>query len=447
MPTIKLTEKSVAKLKAPDPSGNQVIYLDSHLRGFGVRVSGKSNDKSYIVQGVVDDKSRRVTIGPCNVLTLVEARARAQGYLGDFARGVDPKAKKAAGSTLRQALDAYLKARKDLRASSAAVYRTAVEGHLSAWLDQPLSNITRDDVEARHRAIADEMQARHVADGNRLAAQWTKRAEAAAAKGLMDAAANHRARAAMALSRKLQKGHAAADTAMRSLQTVWNHVAERNEELGANPVRLKRMWYGTKPRERMVKSDELPAFYKAVTELKSAVGRDYILMLLFTGMRRREAASLRWSDVDLQARVIRVPAARTKSGRKLDLPMTDVVHDMLVARRAIGSTGEFVFFAAGKSGHLEETKWLFNDIAKASGVRISAHDLRRTFLTIAESCDISPIALRGLVNHSLGKDVTSGYIQMNAERLRGPAQRVADRIKMLCDAEPPTAENVTRLQA
>jgi len=435
MPIIKLTEKAVAKMKAPDPSGNQATYWDTGLRGFGVRVSGATNDKSFIVQRAIAGKTRRITVGACNVLTLAEARVRAQGYLGDFARGVDPKSRKAAGATLRQALEEQ------------QVYRTAIEGHLSAWLDQPLSNITRDAVEARHRAIADEVEARHVADGNRLAALWTKRAEAAAAKGCMDAAANHRAQGAAALKRKLWRGHAAANTAMKSLQTVWNHVAERNEELGASPVRLRRMWYPSQPRERMVRSDEMPAFYKAVMELNNAVGRAYITLLLFTGLRRGEAASLQWSAVDLQARVIRIPAANTKSNRKLDLPMTDVVHDMLVARRAIGNTGDFVFFAGGKSGHIMETKWLFDSIAKASGVRISAHDLRRTYLTIAESCDISPIALRALVNHSLGKDAMSGYIQMSAERLREPAQRVADKLKELCSAEAPSGENVTRLQA
>ena len=42
------------------------------------------------------------------------------------------------------------------------------------------------------------------------------------------------------------------------------------------------------------------------------------------------------------------------------------------------------------------------------------------------------MALKALVNHSLGSDVTEGYVQMNAERLREPAQRVADKLKKLC---------------
>jgi hypothetical protein len=37
-----------------------------------------------------------------------------------------------------------------------------------------------------------------------------------------------------------------------------------------------------------------------------------------------------------------------------------------------------------------------------------------------------------MVNHSLGNDVTAGYIQMTSERLREPVERVCTRIKELC---------------
>jgi hypothetical protein len=40
------------------------------------------------------------------------------------------------------------------------------------------------------------------------------------------------------------------------------------------------------------------------------------------------------------------------------------------------------------------------------------------------------LALKALVNHALG--VTAGYVTMTTERLRGPARRVADRMKELC---------------
>jgi len=443
MPQIRLTEKTIAKLKAPDPSGNQMLYWDTDLRGFGVRASGKTSDKSYIIQRAINGNTRRVTIGPTNVLTLAEARNRAQGYLGDFARGVDPKAKKAASATLGSVLDDYLSARKDLRPRTRESYRAAVEGHLKNWVDRPLTSITRDMVERHHVAIANEVVAREKEQAYRDATRWEQRAKGAEKRGWMDAAANHRQRAAMAKKRETNSGHVAANNAVKVLRVLWNHAADREPDIGANPVRLKKLWYPVKPRTGHLASDDLPAFYKAVMELQSAVGRDYLLLVLFTGLRRREAEDLRWADVDLKARTLRVP--QTKSGRPLDLPLSDFVHAMLIARRALGDT-EFVFPAASKSGHIAEPKFFLAQVAKATGRRISVHDLRRTFVTHAESCDISPHALRALVNHSLGKDVHSGYIQMNVERLREPAQRVTDKMKSMCGVKEPAGKNVAKLK-
>ena len=119
------------------------------------------------------------------------------------------------------------------------------------------------------------------------------------------------------------------------------------------------------------------------------------------------------------------------------LPISDAVRDLLVARRSLGNDGQFVFGADSKSGHIEEPKFPLTQVAKASGVTVSAHDLRRTYVTIAESADISPLALKALVNHALGNDVTSGYVQMTTERLREPAQRVCDRLMGLCGIAAP----------
>ena len=125
--------------------------------------------------------------------------------------------------------------------------------------------------------------------------------------------------------------------------------------------------------------------------------------------------------------------------------MTDFIHDLLVARRAIGNAA-WVFPSVSRSGHIEEPKFPLEQIAEATGIRVSAHDLRRTFITVAESTDVSAIALKALVNHSLGQDVTEGYIQITAERLREPAQRVTDKLKELCGITDVTDERVTRLK-
>ena len=160
-------------------------------------------------------------------------------------------------------------------------------------------------------------------------------------------------------------------------------------------------------RERYVRADQLPAFYAAVRGLENPVARDYLLLLLFTGLRRREAASLTWDDVDMAAKVIKVPAPRTKAKRKLDLPMSDFVYGVFMERQRLGRE-RYVFPATGAAGFIQEPKFPLRQVAAASGVAVSAHDLRRTFATVAESAGVTPLQLKALVNHAPPRDVTAG---------------------------------------
>jgi integrase len=132
--------------------------------------------------------------------------------------------------------------------------------------------------------------------------------------------------------------------------------------------------------------------------------------------------------------VLRIPAKRTKSGRKHALPLSDIVFDMLSTRRALGNA-HYVFPAISLSGHISEPKFPLALVANATGVRVTCHDLRRTFITIAESCGLDGYALKALVNHSIGNDVTGGYVQMTAERLREPLQKVTNKLKRLAGTD------------
>jgi hypothetical protein len=64
----------------------------------------------------------------------------------------------------------------------------------------------------------------------------------------------------------------------------------------------------------------------------------------------------------------------------------------------------------------------------------SLHDLRRTFITIAESLDISAYAVKRLVNHKMNNDVTAGYIIADVERLRKPMQCITNCfLNLICN--------------
>ena len=432
MPTIKLTKRAIAALPAPDPSGKQVLYWDEELKGLAVLCSGVTSSKTFIIQRAVRGKSRRVTLGAVAEYkgkSIEDVRRAAGPVLLDLRAGRDPKAEdededKDAIVTLSQALDRYLEARPNLAASSRTGYRYLIERHFPRWLDTPLREITPEMIEARYRAIKDEVAAR--------------RAPTVAGRDTFIA----------------EPGTGTANGALRALRLLWNFSVARAPDIPSwPPERLRGQWYRSPRREQHVAAGDLRKFYEAANALDEhgdyVLGRglrDVVILTLFTGLRRREATGLRWASVDLAAAIIRLSAKSTKAKRPLDLPISDVVYDLLVARRALGVDGPFVFPGVGRSGCLQEPKRAFTVIARLCGVAVSPHALRATFITIAADCPISAFALRGLVNHSVGDDVTSGYVMMSVEALREPAQLVADKLKRYCGIAPEEAENVRPLR-
>src|SRR5690606_4396018 len=120
-------------------------------------------------------------------------------------------------------------------------------------------------------------------------------------------------------------------------------------------------------------SGNIPGFGDAVA--------DFLLLLLFTGLRRNEAAQLRWKDVDLESRMLTIPDPKNRVPHTL--PLSDFVFEML-ERREEWATSPWVFAGSGKKGYLVEPKKQIQRVIEVSGVQFSIHDLRRTFATVAE---------------------------------------------------------------
>jgi hypothetical protein len=88
----------VTKINDRPMCGKQTFHWD---RGFGVRCSGKTNSKSYVVQhDLPNGKARRITPGSTNVFTIAEAKDRAKKVLSLFYNGLDPKTVKQVATTL-----------------------------------------------------------------------------------------------------------------------------------------------------------------------------------------------------------------------------------------------------------------------------------------------------------------------------------------------------------
>ncbi len=249
----------------------------------------------------------------------------------------------------------------------------------------------------------------------------------------------------MLAKRHLQHGtntsKARANNAMRVLRAIFNfatfeyHTSDGQPIITVNPVKYlshTRAWYRIDRKQTVIKSHQLAAWYQGVIRLvendnyrNALLWHDYFLLLLFTGMRKMEAASLKWDDIDLISKTITIQD--TKNHEVHTLPMSDFVYE-LMERRSRQKTSKYIFPAESKTGYIYEPKKAVNRVVELSGVPFTLHDLRRTFATIADSLDLPAYALKRLLNHKMNNDVTAGYIMKDVERLRKPMQQVANFI-------------------
>lgn len=118
----------------------------------------------------------------------------------------------------------------------------------------------------------------------------------------------------------------------------------------------------------------------------------------------------------------------TKNRTDHELPMGDRLTAILAARREFAGP-EFVFSLANGQMAPDDLRGAFARIEKATNIRATAHDLRRTFAGVVNSLDISAYKLKRLLNHISGNrnDVTAGYVgEISTDDLREPMQRIED---------------------
>ena len=398
---MRLTKQQVDKIEVP--TSGQLFYRDDVLKGFALRVT-ESGARSFILEKRVAGKVKRITLGRYPDISVEQARKQAHKLLGKIATGINPiaerKASKQRAITLQEALTDYLTVRKSMKATTKADYQKVIKSVFPDWLDKPLLDITKDMIAKRHSQYGST------------------------------------------------RSESAANLAMRIIRAVFNFAAGQYEDeqgkslILENPVKRlshTRAWYRVSRRQTMIKKHELPRWYEAVmniemersTNIADSI-RDFLLLLLFTGLRRSEAAKLKWDNVDFQAKTLTIND--TKNHEQHVLPLSDFLYDMLSKLKAQFES-IYVFNGRETNSYIIEPRKVMDKIIERSGVQFTPHDLRRTFITIAESLDIPAYALKRLLNHKNKADVTAGYLVIDVERLRKPMEQITDMLLKLIGAK------------
>ncbi|MDE1822433.1 MAG: site-specific integrase [Euryarchaeota archaeon] len=184
----------------------------------------------------------------------------------------------------------------------------------------------------------------------------------------------------------------------------------------AEDRRAWRLPSGEAAHRRWLDRDQLLRLFAAAREGERVV----IALEGFNGLRRVEVRRLRVQDIDLGGHRARVCGKGRNGGKWRTIPLT---------APAEAALREWMDATHVTEGHVVRRKAsgidaMLSRAARRAGltVRVSNHDLRRTFGRLAYHSGMSLVDLRNLLGHS-SVDLTAHYVGIHEEEMREGLQR------------------------
>jgi integrase len=295
---MRLTTTAIRTVSLP-PGKVDHVFFDADLPGFGLRLRA-GGSKTWMVQYAIAGRTRKIILGSTAVLDPGKARQTAKDILAQVRLGGDPAAEKGkararASDTIGGLLPRFLeRQRARLKPRSWQEADRHLTAHAQPLHSYPITAIDR-------RTIA------------------TRLAEIEKASG---PAASNRVRA--------------------SLSAFFSWAA-REGYIESNPVAFTNKAVENGTRDRAPTDDELVAIWRATGDDQYGA---ILKLLILTGARRDEIASLRWSEVNLDGAIITLPPARTKNRREHLIPLSAQTLAILNAqprRLEADGTRDFIF--------------------------------------------------------------------------------------------------------
>jgi integrase len=195
---------------------------------------------------------------------------------------------------------------------------------------------------------------------------------------------------------------------------------------GSNPTRHVER-FREKARQRYLSEAELARLGDALAEsesmdLDSIEAVAAIRLLLFTGARMGEILTLRWDDVDLERRCLRLPDSKTGAKLiQLNAPALEVL-------ASLKQRSEWVLPGKDpKKRYVNLAKpWArISQRAELDDVRV--HDLRHSFAAVGAGAGGSLLVIGGLLGHKSAA-TTARYAHLSVDPLRAANEVIGSRI-------------------
>lgn len=395
----RITKRTVDSLKV---TGREYVQWDEELTGFGVRVR-PSGSKSFVAvyrTGGRNSPLRRVTIGSVGKIEADKAREEARRIIRQSELGQDAaadKAKARAEMTFAKVCDLYLAEGCDTKKpSTIATDKGRIERHIKPLLGKKrIGEITRPDIEKFMRDVA---------AGKTAADEKTKARGRAIVEG----------------------GKGTATRTVGLLGGIMSFAVSRQLRAD-NPVRgVKR--YADKKGETFLSASELGRIGAALAATEAAGANPsaiaIIRLLAFTGARKSEIASLRWSEVDLDRGYLRL--GDSKTGAKV-IPIGAPALEVISGASPMQGS-EFVFPASTGDSHFQGVEKVWRIVrAKAGFPSLRLHDLRHSFASVGLARGDALPVIGAILGHADVK-TTSRYAHLVDDPVKQAANEIAKSV-------------------
>jgi integrase len=357
----KLTELAIARLK-PLKSGRLDVW-DLTLPAFGIRITS-TGARSYVVKVRKPGAKQgsRIKVGEPGAMSLAEARDKARAIMADPALLIPSVATDDENRNLLAAvIEQFIARDQKPRNRHWREVEQILRRELAPWLDRPIQSITKRDVIERLDAIRDRAPVR----ANRVLAH-TRR--------------------------------------------LFGWALER-DIVDASPVAAVRAPTREVARDRVLRPDELAAVWRASEALDWPFG-PIVQLLALTAARKGEVVTMRWADLDLEARLWTVPKEMTKAGRVHEVPLSDLAMEVIAQLPRFGDGLLFPARKAGSTNPVSGFSKIKARLDQSSGIEDwRIHDLRRTAASGMARLGHPPHVVASVLGHSPGSTmgVTSIY--------------------------------------
>lgn len=350
------------------------LLRDGVLCGFCVRMNARR--RTFRVATSVAGKQFRMTLGYWPLMSVDEARAKAMDVLRECRAGRTPcKTVPAALTTLREALAAYCEAKK-IKDSSSKRYDSIFRTHFGDWLDRPV-------VDLGVQSFSDHCHAFAQSKGNAL----------------------------------VEVGRGIVTSLIKYVNAVHGlNIESPFVKLAAAGLMPER----SQPRARVLQIGDLPTWREAVDKLGERQ-RDFLLLTLYTGLRRNECRELQRQQIDLTGGILRVPD--TKNGKPHSLPITPMMQEIL-ERRCLELEPGAELFKGVSAEHVHSMAM------RLGSPRFMLHDLRKLVATVGEKLGLGDAVLRRVLNHTAPKtDVLHRhYVGLNEADVVGALVQIQEAL-------------------